>query len=576
MAFIVKKKIHGNDYFYLNENKRVDGKVKTTTIAYLGKDRKEAEKKMKEMIDKKIPEENVNKNPNRGSSPPINIKKEAMPESPHNYSVKISIEELAAFCKRKGFIYPSGEIYGGLAGFWDFGPLGVELLNNIKKEWWDYFVKGKENIVGIEASVISPPKTWKASGHTSNFTDVSVQCMKCKKFNKVDKVELEHAVCSFCGGKLDKSTAKDLNLMFKTNVGPVEDDSIPAYLRPETAQGMFLDFKLVQQTARMQLPFGIAQIGRCFRNEIAPRDFLFRSREFHIGEFEFFVNPEEKKCDLLEEKHLNLKFKFLSAEFQIHAKNELKDMTIRELLKEGKLEEWHAYWLAEQILWFHSIGLIEIKIREHMKDELSHYSSATFDIDYEYPFGSKEIAGIANRGQFDLTNHERESKQSMLIFDEKYKNKVIPKVIEPTFGIERVFLAILAKAYHYDKEKDYTLLKIPAKLAPVKAAIFPIVKQPEYEKLTEKIYSELKKEFNVIYDISGSIGRRYARNDEIGTPYCITIDEDSLKNKDVTIRVRDTTQQIRVKIDALNEILRRGINGEDISKLGKKVDTRKK
>lgn len=579
MAFIVKKKIHGNDYFYLNENKRIEGKVKTKTLAYLGKNKKEAEKKMKEIIGEKNRGENIvnekeqikfTRHDNREKND--NEKEVISRQSP----TKISIEELASFCKRKGFVYSSGEIYGGLSGFWDFGPLGVELLNNIKKDWWDYFVKGKENIVGIEASVISSPKTWKASGHVSNFTDVSIKCLKCKRFNKIDKSELDTAVCGFCGGKLDKSTAKDLNLMFKTNVGPVEEDSILTYLRPETAQGMFLDFKLVQQTSRMQLPFGIAQIGRCFRNEIAPRDFLFRSREFHIGEFEFFINPEETKCDLLEEKHLKLKFKFLNAESQVKGSNELEETTIGEILKEKRLEEWHAYWLAEQISWFHSIGLTEIKIREHMKDELSHYSSATFDLDYEYSFGSKEIAGIANRGQFDLTNHEKESSQSMVIFDEKYKNKIIPKVIEPTFGIERVFLAILAKAYHHDKERDYTILAIPPKLAPIKAAIFPIVKQPEYEKLSEKIYFDLKKDFNVVHDISGSIGRRYARNDESGTPFCITIDEDSLKNNDVTIRLRDTTEQIRVKISDLNAVLRRGIDGENIFKLGKKIETRKK
>lgn len=559
MAFIVKKNIHGNDYFYLNENKRIDGKVKTKTLAYLGKDKKDAEKKMKEIIDGK----------DKIEEKEIKIPTDSKP-------TKISIEELASFCKRKGFVYPSGEIYGGVSGFWDFGPLGVELLNNIKKEWWDYFVKGKENIVGIEASIISNPKIWEASGHVSNFTDVSVRCLKCKKFNKIDKSELDTAVCSFCGGKLDKSSAKDLNLMFKTNVGPVEEDSLLTYLRPETAQGMFTDFKSVQQTSRMQLPFGIAQIGRCFRNEIAPRDFLFRSREFHIGEFEFFINPVEKNCELLEEKHRKLRFRFLSAENQVKKIEELKEVSIEEILKEDRLEEWHAYWLAEQIMWFRFIGLTDIKIREHMKEELSHYSSATFDIDYEYPFGSKEIAGIANRGQYDLTSHEKSSNQSMVLFDEKYKNKIIPKVIEPTFGIERIFLGILAKAYYHDKEKDYVTLKIPPKLAPIKAAIFPIVKQPEYEKLSEKIFNDLKKEWNVIHDVSGSIGRRYARNDEVGTPFCITIDEDSIKNKDVTIRLRDTTEQIRIKIDDLKDVLRRGIDGENIIKFGKKVETRKK
>lgn len=556
MTFIVKKKINGKEYFYLNENKRVDGKVKTKTLAYLGKDKSESEKRAKEFQE--------------------NMKEPKKIEEVEKNITKISMEELASFCKRKGFVYPSGEIYGGLSGFWDFGPLGVELLNNIKKEWWNYFVREREDIAGIEASIITHPKTWKASGHIINFNDISVKCLKCKRFNKIDKLELDKAVCSFCGGQLDKSTAKDLNLMFKTNVGPVEEDSVLAYLRPETAQGMFLDFKFVQQTSRLQLPFGIAQIGKCFRNEIAPRDFLFRSREFHIGEFEFFINPQETRCELLNENHLKLKFKFLSAESQTNGENRLVEKTIEEILKEKRLEEWHAYWLAEQILWFGSIGLKEIKVREHMKDELSHYSSATFDIDYEYPFGSREIAGIANRGQFDLINHQKESSQSMEIYDDKYKTKAIPKVIEPTFGIERIFLGILAKAYNYNKEKDYTILKIPAKLSPIKAAIFPIVKQLEYEKMSKRIYDQLKKDFNVSYDISGSIGRRYARNDEIGTPFCITIDEDSLKNKDVTVRLRDTGDQFRIKENILIECLNSVLNGKDISKFGKKVNTRKK
>ena len=234
MAFIVKKKIHGKEYYYLNENKRIDGKVKTKTLAYLGKDRKDAERLATEFIEKKKMHVEIKEEPRE----------------------KFSIEDLASFCKRKGFVYPSGEIYGGLAGFWDFGPLGVELLNNIKREWWNYFVRERANVSGIEASIISPSRTWKASGHITNFTDISVKCTKCKKFNKIDRANLDTAICSFCGGKLDKSTAKDLNLMFKTNAGPVEDDSIHAYLRGETAQGMFIDFKLIQQTSRMQLPFG--------------------------------------------------------------------------------------------------------------------------------------------------------------------------------------------------------------------------------------------------------------------------------------------------------------------------------
>jgi glycyl-tRNA synthetase len=310
------------------------------------------------------------------------------------------------------------------------------------------------------------------------------------------------------------------------------------------------------------LPFGIAQIGKCFRNEIAPRDFLFRSREFHIGEFEFFINPEEKKCILLDEDNLNVKFNFLDSETQNKGETILREMTIKKILSEKRLGEWHAYWLAQQILWFQNIGLTEIKIREHVKDELSHYSSATFDIDYEYPFGSREVAGNANRGQFDLTQHQNESKEKMEIFDEKTGKKVLPRVIEPTFGMERIFLAILTKSYFYDEKRQNIVLKIPSKLSPYKCAIFPLVKNDEQLiKIAKEIYSDLKKDLHVLYDESGSVGKRYARQDEIGTPYCITIDSESEKDNSVTIRERDTTKQIRVKISNLRKIIFELING---------------
>jgi len=547
MPFIVKKKISGNDYYYLRQSVREKGKVVSKCLAYLGKNRGEAEKKAKEIMN------NIEKNQtilNVKTNPKKEIKKEYTP-------TKISIEELTNFCKKKGFVFRSSDIYGGFAGFWDFGPLGVELFNNIKNDWWNHFVYQKTNMVGIDASVISHPRTWKASGHLESFKDIAVICKKCKKATKIDASEMGKVRCE-CGGEYEKQG--EFNLLFKTQVGALKSEE--AYLRGETAQAMFMDFKLIHQTSRMQLPFGIAQIGKCFRNEIAPRDFLFRSREFHIGEFEFFINPKEEKCNLLTEQHSNVKFMFLDEETQLQEKEILKETTIKDILKRKKLGEWHAYWLAEQIIWFRSIGLNEIKIREHTKKELSHYSSATFDIDYEYPFGSKEVAGIANRGQFDLTQHQRESKESMEIFDEKTKKKVLPRVIEPTFGVERIFLAILTKAYCDDKQRGNIVLRIPAKLAPIKVAIFPIVKQPEYEKMATEIANSLGEEFNVTYDKSGSIGRRYARNDEIGTPYCVTIDGDSSKNKDVTIRDRDTTKQIRIRISELKEILKKLIDGK--------------
>lgn len=485
----------------------------------------------------------------------------------------LTIEELAAFCKRKGFVFKSSEIYGGFSGFWDYGPLGSELFNNLKKDFWKFFVHQKQNMVGIEASVISHPRTWKASGHLANFSDVAVVCKKCKKSTKIDKSEIGKVKCDNCSGEFE--VQGEFNLMLKTNIGALNPTE--AYLRGETAQAMFMDFKSSMETSRKQLPFGILQVGRCFRNEIAPRDFLFRSREFTIGELEFFIHPEETKCELLGDKHSSLKVRLLDATTQEKGKDALKETTIGKMVKEGKLDEWHAYWLAEQILWFAKLGLAEgIKIREHMKSELSHYSSATFDLDYDYPFGSKEVAGNANRGQYDLTQHGKESKEKMEIFDEKSKKKVIPRVIEPTFGIDRVFLALLCKAYYHDKKRDNVVLRLPAFLAPYKAAVIPIIKDDKLTKLAESIFSELNETWNVFYDESGSIGRRYARQDEIGTPMCIAVDEDSLKDKSVTIRERDSTKQVRVKITELSEVVRKVIRGEDLLKLGKLVETRVK
>ena len=570
---IVKKNISGHDYYYLNKSVREGSKVKSVNVAYLGKDKVEAEKKAEKIIN------NLLQDKGNGAGKQGGQKQKAGKEDKKKKKVEegpLTIETLTNFCKEKGFVFRSSDIYGGFSGFWDFGPLGVELFNNLRNDWWNFFVKSRDNMVGMEASIISHPRTWKASGHIENFADIFVKCKKCGKSGKLDENELGKVKCD-CGG--DYESQGKFNLMFETKVGSVDSDT--AYLRGETAQAMFMDFKLIKESSRKQLPFGIAQIGRCFRNEIAPRDFLFRSREFHIGEFEFFISPEEDKCDLLMSVHKNVKLRLLDEETQKKSKGKeeeemgLKDTTIGEMLAKKKLGEWHAYWLAEQVLWFNNLGLFEIKIREHTKDELSHYSSATFDIDYEYVFGSKEVAGNANRGQYDLTQHQKESKQSMEIFDEKVKKKVIPRVIEPTFGMERVFLAILTKAYNFDNERGYVVLKIPAKLAPVKAAIFPIVKSDEYIEMSESIVNDLKKEFHVVYDKGGSIGRRYARNDEIGTIMCITVDDKSLKDKTVTLRDRDTTEQVRVKIKYLKEIMRKIINeGYGVLDFGKKVNTK--
>jgi glycyl-tRNA synthetase len=505
----------------------------------------------------------------------------------------VTIEEIANFCKRKGFVFRSSDIYGGFSGFWDYGPLGVELFNNIKKNWWGYFVQQKENMAGIEASIISHPRTWKASGHLANFNDLMIYCKKHKKNFRVD-----HLIQEVVGKNVEGMAKEQIlevvkenrkrfekegydladeisasSLMFKTSVGPSNPEE--AYLRGETAQAMFMDFRLVADSARMRLPFGIAQIGRCFRNEIAPRDFLFRSREFHIGEFEFFIHPEEKKCSLLSKQHLDTKLRLLDAETQEAGKETLKDTTIGKMLKEERLDEWHAYWLAEQVIWFNSLGLDKIKIREHMKSELSHYSSATFDIDYEYPFGSKEVAGNANRGQFDLNQHIKESRAKLELFDETSKKSVIPRVIEPTFGIERIFLAAIVQGYSFDKKRENIVLRFHPKLAPVKAAIFPLIKDEKMIATSKKIFKELSQDFNVQYDESASVGRRYARQDEQGTPYCITVDSESEKDRAVTIRDRDSTKQVRTKISELREVIRNLINGEiSFEKAGKVVETR--
>ncbi|MFO7711347.1 MAG: glycine--tRNA ligase [Candidatus Woesearchaeota archaeon] len=482
-----------------------------------------------------------------------------------------SIEKITTFCKQKGFIFQSSEIYGGLSGFWDYGPLGVELFNNLKQHWWKTFIHSQENMVGLDASIISHPRIWKASGHLDSFGDLLITCSKCKKKYRADHLieekldlnvegmEIEkinqiisenNLACPECKGEF--AELKDFNLLFPTQVGAEEGKASEAYLRGETAQGMFTDFKLIAESQRLKLPFGIGQIGKCFRNEISPRDFIFRCREFSIAEFEFFLHPKDEKCGLLTESDLNLEFNFMDADTQEKNENVLKKATIRELLSGKKLGEWHAYWLSRQIRWTMDIGLSKenIKVREHTKDELSHYSSATFDMDYSFPFGSKEIAGNANRGQYDLTQHMKESGQKMQIYDEDAKEKVIPRVIEPTFGMDRVFLATLVDAFT-DDNRGNIVLKLEPSLAPIKCAILPLMNKENLTKMAREVFNELNQHFNCIYDKSGSIGRRYARQDEIGTPFCITIDYDSLENDDVTIRDRDTTEQTRVKKEDL-------------------------
>jgi glycyl-tRNA synthetase len=543
MAFIVKKKVHGKEYYYLNETKRENGKVKSKCLAYFGKDKKEAEKKAKEILSKR--------DKGKGSEEPIHKKKTLK-----LISKKISIEDLAIFCKRRGFVYSSGEVYGGFAGFWDFGHLGTELKNNIKKEWWGDHVYQREDMIGIDGAIITHPKVWKASGHVDSFSDVFVVCKKCKKPSKVDRVELGKVKCE-CGGEYDVESAKDFKLMFEIDVG----QGVKSYLRPETAQLMFTNFKFIYDNARMKLPFGIAQIGKAFRNEIAPRDFLFRSREFDQMEIEYFIK-ESMACPY---KIPEVSVLIYSAKDQEQGKEPVK-MKIKEALAKKIIKlDWHAYWLGNEFLWFKNLGANpgKFRLRQHGKEELAHYSSDCWDLEYEFPFGWKELEGVADRGVYDLSQHEKISGKDFKIFDEESKQKILAKVVaEPSLGVERAFLVFLLDSYFYDEGRGNIVLKLNPKLAPIKAAIFPIVKKPVYEKLSDTVFKDLSKEWNVVYDKSGSIGRRYARNDEIGTPFCITIDEDSLKNKDVTIRERDTTQQIRVKVSELREILRCLIEGK--------------
>ncbi|MBU0957890.1 MAG: glycine--tRNA ligase [Nanoarchaeota archaeon] len=474
------------------------------------------------------------------------------------------------FCKRKGFVYPSGDIYGGLAGFWDFGHLGVEMKKNLKNDWWKFHVQEREDIVGIDGSIITNPEVWKASGHVDSFSDIFVVCKKCKKPNKIDKNELGKVKCDDCGGEYDEETAKEFKLMFKTNVG---EDGF-AYLRPETAQLIFTNFKYVQENARMKLPFGIAQIGKAFRNEIAPRDFMFRSREFEQMEIEYFVDPKEKCPYEIGDSEI-----LVYSDENQEKEEEPKKMKFKDALKKGVIKtDWHAYWLEQELLWFVNLGANsdKFRIRQHTKDEKSHYALDTWDLEYKFPFGWKELQGMANRSDFDLSQHQKFSKTSMEILD-KDEKKILPHVVcEPSQGVERGFLVFLFDAYEYDKERDNVVLHLHPKLAPVKVGIFPIVKKEEMLKVAEDVRDDLKKEFNVFYDTGGSVGRRYARQDEAGTPYCVTIDGDSIKGKDVTIRDRDTEKQIRVKIEDLKDVITQGLRGEDIMKMGKMVDTRKK
>jgi len=457
---------------------------------------------------------------------------------------KLSIEEMASFCKKKGFVDKSAEIYGGFQGFFDYLFLGVELKNNMKNNWWNFFVRERDDMQGIDGAIITNPDVWKASGHVDNFSDVFVTCLKCKKDAKLDRTELGKVDCD-CGGKYDIENAKDFELMLKTNIGK---DSF-GYLRPETAQLIFANFKSVFDGARMKLPCGIAQIGKAFRNEIAPRNFLFRCREFEQMEIEYFIKPNES-CPY---EIADIEIKILA-----DSEKEMKTMTLKDAYKKKIIaKDWHAYWLGQSLSWFKNLGcnLDNFRILQHEKAGLAHYASDCWDLEYNFPFGWKELQGIADRGDFDLKQHEKASKQKLGVFDSETKKRFLPHVIcEPSFGVERALLVFLYEAYTLN-EKGNVVLKLSPKIAPIKAAVFPLMKKGKQADVAKDIVKDLQKRMNVNYDVSGSVGRRYARNDEIGTPFCITIDDETLIEKTVTIRDRDTAIQKRVKIKDLRNIL---------------------
>lgn len=415
------------------------------------------------------------------------------------------MEKIVSLCKRRGFVYPGSEIYGGLAGTWDLGPYGVALNNNIKKLWWHMFVEDREDMYGIDAAILMNPKAWEASGHVSGFADPMAQCKKCKRRFRADHVDNEK--CPECGGKLGE--AAQFNMMFKTQIGASEDSSSITYLRPETAGGMFVNFKNIVDSFHPKLPFGTAQIGKGFRNEIAPRDFLFRVREFEMMEIEYFVKPDS-------------------------------------------WEEYFEHWRKEMHEWIKAVGIDSAKVHElEVGDgDRAHYSLRTIDFEFDWPFGRKELYGLAYRTDYDLRNHEDFSGVDLTYLDEETKKRFHPHVIEPSFGIGRTLLAVLLSAYTEDElgGEKRTYLKLPATLAPVKVAVFPLLKnKPELVKRARELYEVLKKEIPQIeWDDNGNIGKRYRRQDEIGTPYCITVDFDTLENNTVTVRDRDSGAQERV------------------------------
>ncbi len=425
-----------------------------------------------------------------------------------------TMEKVVNLCKRRGFIFPSSEIYGGIGSTWDYGPVGVELKRNVKEAWWKAVVTTRNDTVGLDASILMHPRVWEASGHVAGFSDPLVECKSCHHRFREDHVEGK--ACPECGGELTE--ARQFNLMFKTFMGPVEDTASTVFLRPETAQGIFVNFANVLDTARQKLPFGIAQIGKSFRNEITPGNFIFRTREFEQMEIEYFVKP-------------------------------------------GEDEEAFQSWQETRFQWYVDNGVRaeNLRIRPHGSDELAHYAKACVDVEYEFPFGWSELEGIANRGDFDLKRHMEYSGKDLTYFDEVSRSRYVPYVIEPSAGVDRPLLAFLVDAYDEEEvEGDQRIvLRLDPRLAPFKAGVYPLLRKEGHPERAQEIRDILKEHFPVVYDQAGSIGRRYRRQDEIGTPFGITVDHETMKDQTVTLRDRDLMTQVRIPVDRLVDEIRR-------------------
>jgi glycyl-tRNA synthetase len=436
------------------------------------------------------------------------------------------MDKIVALCKRRGFIFQSSEIYGGLASVYDYGHYGVLLKQNVKNEWWRTVVQERDDMVALDAAILMHPRTWEASGHLEGFTDPLVQCLgKCKKRWREDHLKEEQPEgelrCPECGG--DLSEPRQFNLMFKTHVGAVEDDSSTVFLRPETAQGIFVNFKNVLQFARKKPPFGIAQTGKAFRNEITTQSFIFRTYEFEQMEIEYFVPPADS-------------------------------------------EEWHRRWMDERMRWYTDLGIRpdHLRLREHGPDELSHYSTATSDIEYLFPMGWSELEGIANRGDFDLTQHAEFSGEKLDYLDTATGERYVPHVVEPSAGADRAMLAFMVDAYDEEEVegRERVVLRLHPRMAPVKVAVLPLVNKDGQPEIAREIYEDLRPRMPAEYDAGGSIGRRYRRQDEIGTPWGVTVDHQTLEDRTVTLRDRDSLDQSRIPIDELGDELERRLAAE--------------